>query len=153
MSLRTHYIGFLPFAGLNSRATQAQEEAKEAKLREEFLKLVPATRRMVATELILQRLHAPAGCMLEYYLVERPQRPLDFTGGTRGSSTAGAQVGSFDDDVRTVFAECQSVKTRLTLAASPGWDPRTLCAESQAAVDARGLRSLHRRKASSIVGR
>lgn len=146
-----HFIGYRMFAPLNSRGTGEQEGQRESALRQEFMALVPATSRLQASSLVLQRHHSSIGCRLEYFLFQRPQYGLDFNGTGEPPAAGANEAVAFQEDVKKVQVECKDVKTRLKLAQSPTLGHEELTDSSPATLDKVALRSLLRRREHTIV--
>jgi hypothetical protein len=145
-----HLIGYRMFAALDSRATDKEERSREAALRLEFIRLVPAAGRLRTTELVLKRHHTQLGCRLEYHLALSPQTSFDFNGSGDPSLAGTGVVENFEADVASVSADCASVKTRLVLAHSPTLSPKQLAQNTTAMLDTKALRSLFRRRKRQI---
>jgi len=144
-------IGIRTFAALDSRGTDEQERQREAALRQEFVLLVPSAGRLKASELLLQRHHTTTGCTLEYFLVEVKQHKFDFFGTGELPPCDLKAERDYASDVEAVASECGNVKTRLALAISPGLTHRELNENTEAMIDVRTLRSLHRRRERLIT--
>lgn len=146
-----YFIGYRIFAALDSRGTGEQEGQREGALRQEFMALIPASSRLHASDLVLQRHHTNMGCRLEYYLLQRPQYAFDFDGAGEPPPAGNNEVVAFQEDVKKVQAECKDVKTRLILAQSPTLGHQELTESSPAALDRKALRSLFRRRGREVV--
>lgn len=114
---RVHRIGHRQFLAVNAEMTDKAESAREARLRHEFIKVVPSAGRLAASELVTVRVHTQRGAELHFSLVERPcSVPLPL-GGTRDEHLTNGDL--FQRDVNRVTSECNTLEHRLTLASSP----------------------------------
>lgn len=110
-------IGYRKFVPVNAKLTEKQESAREARLRQEFIKTVPSAGHLMASEMLTHREHTPQGTELHFSLAKRPSTaplPLDRSGDARPDD-----INLFQRDIDRVTLECKNIQHRLTLASSP----------------------------------
>ncbi len=146
---RVHRIGHRQFVAVKSEMTDKAESAREAEMRQQFIKVVPSAGRLEASELITIRVHTPKGVELHFSLFERPGNmplPLD-----RPGDAILASVDLFQRDIDRVTIECQNIEHRLTLASSPLLNAAQVRGDEPVdGVDVT-LRRLFRRRAAKLI--
>jgi hypothetical protein len=151
MTARQHHIGWREFVTTGSKLTEEEESRRQAALVAEFIQAVPAAGRLKGSDLFVQRHHTDAGCRLEYYLVQRPQYPLNWDADADAPPADVESDNRFNADAESVAAQCSNAKTRLALAVSPALTFRELNQRTPEMLDIRTLRALYRRRARELV--
>jgi hypothetical protein len=146
---RVHRIGYRQFVAVKAKMTEKAESAREARLRHEFIKVVPSAGRLAASELVTIRVHTQRGVELDFSLLEQPGSvPLPLEGISDAHPTHG---DLFQRDVDLVTSECNTLEHRLTLASSPLLSAAQIRGDEPIdGVDVT-LRRLFRRRASKVI--
>ncbi len=146
---RVHRIGHRQFVALKAKMTDKAESAREARLRQQFIDIVPSAGRLEASELMTHREHTQHGAELHYSLVERSGTvPLPLYG-LNSSNPAGADL--FQRDVDRVMLECNNIEHRLTLASSPLLTAAQVRGDEPSDGVDLALRRLFRRRVGKVI--